>query len=82
MSMKYIRDTYGCPAKRGMKILFWKCEHSAPRRGIIKASRGQYLRVCFIGNIGMFTMHPTWNIKYIDGDWPDDWEHMTMEQGE
>jgi len=64
MSMKYIRDTYGVPAKRGMEITFQKCEHVEPSRGWIVGSRGQYLRVRFAGNLGIFTLHPTWNIVY------------------
>ena len=64
MSMKYIRETYGVPAKRGMEITFQKCEHVAPNRGWIVGSKGDYLRVRFAGNLGIFSLHPTWNIVY------------------
>jgi len=62
--MQYIRDTYNVPAKRGMGITYQKCGHGDPRRGWIVGSRGQYLRVRFAGNLGLFTLHPTWNIIY------------------
>ena len=65
MSMKYIRDTYGVPAKRGMEITFRKCEHVTLNRGWIVGSRGQYLRVRLRGNLGVFNIHPTWMVNYI-----------------
>lgn len=64
MSMEYIRKIYNCPAKRGMEIRFRRCIHEEWVRGIIIGSRGQYLRVRFIGNLGIFTLHPTWGIEY------------------
>ena len=63
--MEYIRKTYDVPAKRGMEITFQKCIHEKKSRGIIVGSNGQYLRVRFRGNLGIFTLHPTWMIEYL-----------------
>jgi len=66
MSMKYIRDTYNVPAKRGMEINFKKCEHQTiPNRGVIIGSKGHYLKVRFRGNLGVFNLHPSWMIEYL-----------------
>ena len=65
MTMEYIRKTYGVPAQKGGEILFRKCEHTQPRRGKIIGSKGQYLRVLFKGNLGVFILHPTWMIEYL-----------------
>ena len=56
MSMKYIRDHYGVPARRGVEISFQGA------KGVIVASQGCYLRVKFPD--GIKTLHPTWNVEY------------------
>ena len=65
MSMEYIRKTYGVPAKRGGNILFRKCIHDLPAKGVIVGARGQYLRVRFVGNLGIYSLHPTWMVEYL-----------------
>ena len=73
MSMKWIRDYYNVPAKRGKKIE-WSGDDLAkfiygflyqPKRGTIVASRGGYLRVRFNGERHITTLHPTWKVRYL-----------------
>ena len=74
MSMAYIRDTYGVPAKRFMRVVV------GGRPGVISASRGAYLLVRWDGTVGARAVpcHPTWQVRYLDRDgrqlWPVDAE--------
>ena len=69
MSMAYIREHYKVPAKRGARIRWtWhrlRVEHKDT--GTIVGSRGQYLRVRFDGSPEVLSLHPTWEIEYLDG---------------
>ena len=62
--MKYIRDTYGVPAKRGGYINYtdstgrkWKCR--------IVSAYGEKLRAVTDAGTMSFFLHPTWNIEYL-----------------
>jgi len=75
MTMKYIRDTYNVPAKRGMYVEIYesfKLVHSdsdqpvvtgwiLSARGEISGSKGPYLRV----NGKLY--HPTAGVVYLEG---------------
>lgn len=65
MSMKYVRDYYGVPAKRGARIVFvWK----GRRAGTIVGSRNQHLRVRFDDEPKRVeTLHATWEVEYEGG---------------
>lgn len=66
MSLKYIRDTYGVPAKRGARIEFLANDQSR-WRGTIRSARFGWLRVQFDAKPSdRSLMHPTWNIRYLD----------------
>ena len=64
MTMKYIRDAYGVPAKRGGRVEYTDDKGEKFYGTIVSAKLG-YLRVKLdvLSNIDLF--HPTWNIKYI-----------------
>ena len=62
MSMKYIRDTYGVPAKRGRKILF------EGRVCTIRGSSDARLRVTDDRANGKMILHPTWRVQYLPED--------------
>ena len=66
MSLIYIRNHYGVPAKRGMTIEFTGA--SAPLRGVVVGASGVYLRVRLDGEKRARTFHPTWEMKYLDKD--------------
>lgn len=70
--MKYIRNYYGVPAKRGARIKF----HSdtakfiqgflyRSKQGTIVSAKGNYIRVRFDNSDRIETLHPTWNVEYL-----------------
>jgi hypothetical protein len=72
--MQYIRDYYKVPAKRGAIIEYHGDEEIGrfirgflyvPRRGVIVAAKGNYLRVRFNDSNHITTIHPTWKVKYV-----------------
>lgn len=64
MSAKYVRDTYGVPAKRGGRIRFtWGGWHGSPL-GTIVSFPGQYIRVR-MDDGGVYQLHPTWEVEYL-----------------
>jgi len=66
MSMKYIRDHYGVPAKRGMRICFSGGQDGQGRHGTIVGAMRQYLRVRFdLYPTVVRNLHPTWEVEYL-----------------
>ena len=62
--MRYIRDRYGVPAKRGAKVCY--SDLVGNRFGVITAARMGFIRIRFDGqkdSDGPF--HPVWRIKYL-----------------
>ncbi len=64
MTMKYIRDTYGVPAKRGGRVEYTDTNGAKFDGTIVSAERG-HLRIKLDGLRNTGRYHPTWNIKYI-----------------
>ena len=62
--MDYIRRTYNVPAKRGGRVQFTSAEFAV--RGTIVGSRGQYIRVRWDESGAVQTLHPKWNIVYLE----------------
>lgn len=63
--MKYIRDTYGVPAKRGGRVKFTGNPYKPPQLGTITGTRGQYLKVLMDGDTIAGSYHPTWLMEYL-----------------
>ena len=63
MSMEYIRNFYGVPAKRGGRISFTNAKKAA--QGTIIGSRGAYIRVRMDGSGMVHSLHPEWHIVYL-----------------
>jgi len=64
MSLQYIRDAYGVPAKRGGRI-----EYTGSRvkvQGTITGASGPRIRVRLDGDTHSVAFHPTWEIRYLD----------------
>lgn len=59
MSMKYVRNMYGVPAKRG-KLVGYK-----GRKGVITSSRGGRLCALIDGYKYPMAFHP-WDLDYLD----------------
>ena len=58
MTAKYVRDYYGVPAKRGMRIVV----DGIP--GTIVGFDDARLRVRLQGVKGIQSAHPTWRVEY------------------
>jgi hypothetical protein len=66
MSMRYIRDYYGVPAKLGGRIRWSGATDSGYELGTIVAARDQYLLVRFDKEPSvLLTLHPTWKVEYL-----------------
>ena len=61
MSLKYIRDHYGVPAKRGGRV-----RYNGRIEGAITGSVGALLRVRMDGDGFSLKYHPTWEMEYLD----------------
>jgi len=63
MSMEYIRNAYGVPARRGGRVIY--TGGVSPMSGYITGSLGSYLRIKLDGHNRSDLYHPTWEIKYV-----------------
>lgn len=64
MSMDYIRDTYGVPAKLGGRVRY---TGAAPHReGAITGTRNAHLLIRLDGDKQARPYHPTWELTYLD----------------
>jgi hypothetical protein len=68
MSIKYIRETYGVPAKIGGRIKYTD-EHGTKFFCTIKSARDSYLSVLVDDRVpnyrGRLKLHPTYNVEYL-----------------
>lgn len=65
MSMRFIRDRYSVPAKRGARVLY--TGEKVPQFGTIVAAKGSYIRIRMDGEKYVGSYHPTWEMRYILG---------------
>ena len=66
MSMGYIRNYYGVPAKRGARVRYTPDgNRQLAHDGVIVGSRGAYLRVRMGDEKKIGTYHPTWEMEYL-----------------
>lgn len=63
MSIHWIRDTYGVPAKRGGRVEY--TGEGRPEFGTIKSAHGGYLRILLDGLKHPASFHPTWRLRYL-----------------
>lgn len=63
MSMKYIRDYYGVPAKRGGRIIY--TGNGERVAGMITGSISGHLRARLEGVEYGVILHPTWKVAYV-----------------
>lgn len=62
MSVAYVRDQYGVPAKRGARVVF------DGQPGVITSCPGAYVRVRLDDHNHSVPAHPTWRMHYLDSD--------------
>lgn len=70
MSMAWVRENYGVPAKRGGRVEYTSREGSPDtviRFGTITGTRGPHLLVRLDGQKDSRPYHPTWQLRYLDG---------------
>jgi hypothetical protein len=62
MGMKWIREYYKVPARRGVQVRYrgWA--------GVITGATGQYLRIRLNGDKRSDVYHPTWSLEYLDDE--------------
>jgi hypothetical protein len=65
VTMQYIRDTYGVPAKRGGKVEY--TGQDKPVMGTICGARAGYLRIRLDGAKHSRSYHPLWKLTYLPG---------------
>lgn len=70
MSMKYIRDTYHVPAKRGMRVM------ANGRPGKIVSAGGAYLKIKLDDQKRPGLHHPTWNMIYYTDEGPKEFDYI------
>jgi hypothetical protein len=63
VSMQWVRDSYGVPAKRGGRVRY--TGEKVPRLGTITGTRGPYLRIRLDGDKRSMPFHPTWELEYL-----------------
>lgn len=61
-SFDYVRERYGVPAKRGMRVI------ADGKPGRITSGAGHYIRVLIDGDKHSSYWHPTWNMEYLVGE--------------
>lgn len=60
MSLEYVRETYGVPAKIGMRVTVYG------KPAIIAADRGNYIGIRFDGEKQIKNAHPVDGVVYLD----------------
>lgn len=63
MTMEYIRETYGVPAKVGGRVLYTGGQ--TPEQGTIKAAKNARLMVQLDSKERPLPFHPTWKLEYL-----------------
>lgn len=69
MSMKYVRDYYAVPAKRGGRVRY--TGDSEPRLGTITSACHGGLRIRLDGDKHPLPFHPTWELEYLTEETTD-----------
>lgn len=64
MSIAWIRNNYGVPAKRGGRVEY--AGRGTPMLGTIVGTNGPHLRIVLDGEKHVMPYHPTWKIRYLD----------------
>lgn len=68
MSIQWIRDHYGVPAKVRGRVEYTPCEGSADKAyfGTITGTRGPHVLVRLDHAVVSRPFHPTWQLRYLD----------------
>lgn len=69
MGMAWIRKTYGVPARRGMRVEY--SGEGRPELGTILSANGSHLNIRLDGVRHAMPFHPTWKLRYLEGQGND-----------
>lgn len=64
MSLSYIREMFGVPARRGARVEYM--DQGKARLGTIRSARDGLLRVKLDDAKDVRAFHPCWNMRYLD----------------
>lgn len=64
MSIDWIRNSYGVPAKVGGRVEY--TGEKTARQGVITGQRGPHLLIRLDGEEQSNPYHPTWELRYLD----------------
>lgn len=64
MDMDWIRNTYGVPAKRGVRVEYTGGKE--PALGTITGDNGGHLLIRLDGQKHSNPYHPTWKLRYLE----------------
>jgi hypothetical protein len=65
MSLAYVRERYGVPARRGARVRYRGLPGEAARLGRVTSARGPHIRVRLDGERRSRIFHPTWRMEYL-----------------
>lgn len=65
MSLQYIREYYGVPAKRGGRVKYTGSSRRGPEFGTIVGSKGAHVRIRIDGQKCAENYHPTYALNYL-----------------
>lgn len=63
MTMKYVRDRYGVPVRRGGRVIYTGEKH--PLFGTIRSASGGRVNIELDHIRGAMPFHPTWELQYL-----------------
>lgn len=66
MSLEYIRNAYGVPAKRGQRVHYTGNQNAPSRYGTITGASGAHLKIRMDGDRLSQPYHPTWELEYLE----------------
>ena len=69
--MEWVRKTYGVPATRGGRVEY-AGDGRAELGTIISATTSGYLKVELDSHPRAIKLHPTWKLRYLDADSPQE----------
>ncbi len=64
MSIEWVRETYGVPAKRGGRVEY--TGGAKPVLGTIVGASGGHLSIRLDGGKHALPYHPTWKLRYLE----------------
>lgn len=65
MSLDYIRNQYGVPAKKGARVEYTGDRSKGTQLGVVTGAQGGHVLIRIDGEKASLPYHPTWELKYL-----------------